>query len=218
MKTEKRGILLSVLITILVLLILFAVVLLFFDRKGYLSFNKESCGNCGDTMVTKTNNTQENSVTNAAKTNMTTEEVFDFWNKVKGNWANIQINDGLCVGHSLEINTYVQFAKFNSDGITRYGITSFNKIDEKTVEIGLVSPVNLNNQMNGGIEAFYNTLTIDMGEPNDGKMNIKISNGTWAEFEYVGDNKLIVNESTNYHYIDDGFSQDEYCNWYKKNH
>ena len=231
MEEEKnKSNLLSVIITILILVILFAGVLFGLSKSGYITFNfKRTEAENQNTQVEKVEKVEkaDSNVTNTdfdvliekASTNMTSEEVVALWNSIKGNWANISSSADfdMCTGTSLEINTNVRIAKFNSDGITVWNIVSFEKIGDTKYKINLVLPVNLNNQMNGDIVASYNSITIDTGKPNDGKMTVNV-HGTDIEYEYVGDNKVIVNESTHYQYIDGGFSQSQYCDWYKKNH
>ncbi len=212
---KRKGNILAVLITIIILFILFALTLFILHKMDYLSFNKKTTNNSSkDTAIV--DSAANNNFTEVSS-NMSNEEIFEFWNRVKGNWANIEFINDLCAGVSLEINTNVKLSKFNSDGIVTYGIVSFNKINDKTVELKLIVPVNLNDQISGSTKATYTTLTIDMGEPNDNKISIN-RGGNWVEYEYVGDNKLIFNENTHYYYIDGGFSQDYYCDWYKKNH
>ncbi len=207
-------------ITVIVLFAAFVAVLFILNKNGYVSF-------VGNTKYieknTVRNNNDQKSDSNSsnftidAESNMTNDEVFDFWNKIKGNWAHIQFNNDLCAGSSLEINTYVKLSKFNSDGIITYRIVSFNKNSDGTYELNLILPVDLNNQMIGNIVASYVTFIIDLGEPNDNKMRVKRGNN-WIEFEYVGENKTIFGEETKFQNIDGGFSQDYYCNWYKENH
>ncbi len=216
MNKEKKN-LITILITIFILILLFGLTLFILYKKEYLSFNKDTSCNCSKDSPIEKNSDNDNKYFTEVSSNMSNDEVFDFWNRVKGNWAKVSFNDGMCVGSSLEINTNVTLSKFNSDGVVTYGIVSFNKINDKTVELKLIVPVNLNDQISGSTKATYTTLTIDMGEPNDNKISIN-RGGNWVEYEYVGDNKLIFNENTHYYYIDGGFSQDYYCDWYKKNH
>lgn len=215
---EKKKNFLPVLLTIVILMLLFAIVLFLFNKEGYLSFNKNNVTDCfNDRIVEDSNIITDNDAYSKAETNMTNDEIFDLWNKIKGNWAHIQFNNDTCAGNSLEINTYVKLAKFNSDGIITYRIISFNKTDDNKYELKLIAPVNLNDQMSGNTTASYMTLMIDMGEANDNKMNVKRGDA-WVEYEYVGKNEVIVNENTKFQYIDGGFTQDHYCKWYKENH
>lgn len=215
---EKKNSFLPVLLTIVILLLLFAVALFILNKEGYLSFSKNNVTDCYTDGVAKDGDIiNENTVYSKAETNMTNDEVYDLWNKIKGNWAHVQFNNDTCAGTSLEINTYVKMAKFNSDGVITYRIISFNKTDDNNYEIKLVAPVNLNDQMSGDTTASYTTLIIDMGEPGDGKMNVKRGDA-WVEYEYVGENEVTVNENTKFQYIDGGFTQAKYCKWYKENH
>ena len=218
MESKNKNSLILVLLTSFILIAVFAAVLFFLNKKGYLSFNKNADTTCYTGTKNQDTNDSDgiNSITKAS-TNMTNDEVYELWNKIKGNWANIKFNDDTCAGSSLEINTYVKVSKFNSDGIITYRILSFNKVSDGIYELNLVNPVNLNNQLDGGIVASYITITIDLGEPGDNKISVKRGE-TFDEFEYVGDNKTIINENTYYQYVDGGFSQNYYCDWYKKNH
>ena len=222
---KKKGNLLPVLLTIVVLILLFGAVLFVLYKKEYLSFdnNKDNVSST-DNCIAEKINTEDDSMKDSiwwqstAKTNMNNTEVFDLWNKIKGNWARIEFIDSLCAGMSIEINTNVQLAKFNSDGIINYNILSFNKVRDNVFELDLVSPVNLNDQMSGDIVAHYSKILIDMDKPGDGKMKVSWNDDNWTEYEYVGENKTKMNEDTNFYYIDQGLSQEAYCNWYKNNH
>lgn len=219
---KKKSNLLPIILTILILVILFTGILFVLNKKGYVTFKfNNTQPEIDNTQVEKADSDigtiSFDNLIGKASTNMTNEEVFALWNSIKGNWGNVSFFDDMCTGTSLEINTNVKIAKFNSDGITVWNIVSFEKLGDTKYKINLVSPVNLNDQMNGDIVATYSNITIDTGKPNDGKMTVNVY-GTDIEYEYVGENKVIVNESTHYQYIDSGFSQNQYCDWYKKNH
>ena len=110
----------------------------------------------------------------------------------------------------------MQFKKFNSDGITRWDIVSFEKIDQSQFKVNLINPVNLNNQMSGDIVAHYSTITVDISKI--GEKILRVSSGAdYSEYQYVGENKLIYDESTQYQPVDGGYRQERYCDWYKQN-
>ena len=226
MDTEKKkGSILPVLLTVVILILLFGAALFVLYKKGYLSFDKDNddvtiTDNCINETATTKDDSMKDSIwwQSTAKTNMTNDEVFDLWNKIKGNWAKIEFIGDLCSGMSLEINTHVQLAKFNSDGIITYSILSFNKVRDNVFELNLVAPVNLNDQMSGDIVARFSKILIDMDKPGDGKMKVSWNDDNWVEYEYAGEIKTIVSKDTNFYYIDKGYSQEEYCNWYKNNH
>ena len=243
---EKKNNILLVVLTAVVLLILFALVLFIFNKKGYLSFNIErnqtektnniNDGNSQDNIIsddvntnndnkiiTKDDNTSSsntNTANNAsldkATTNMTNEEIFKLWEKIKGNWANVEYKNELCVGSAVEINNFMKFAKFNSDGIMSWSIVSYNKINENQYKVNLMTPVDLYNQMSGDVVAHYSTAIIDISKLNSKVLRVSRNGGdSFGEYQYVGENTVKVE---NFQYIDGGFSQDKYCEWYKENH
>lgn len=230
---KKNGV---VLLLVVIIVILLALVVLL--ATGTISFkSNEMVNNCeksignsvpdtdSDNVVDNSNekptndDTNNNTTTNETSTkkansNMTDEEVEKIWNKIKGNWANIKYNDNLCVGTSIEINNFVKISKFNSDGITVWSILSFEKMDDNKYKINLVSPVNLNNKMNGSSVANYTTITVDISNISNKTLKVDFYGGT-IEYTYVGENEYTVSE--NHQYIDGGFTQDYYCKWYKEN-
>ena len=241
MEKEKNN-LLTVLLTIIIMLILLIITVVIMKKNGYVTFGKndskcrdntsiiDNSGNIIDFIpnIDNENNNTDNDTKNnndnidtnknvVSSSNMTNDEIFDLWNKIKGNWANIEYINDLCAGGSLEINTNVKLAKFNSDGIIDYNITSFEKINDNQYKINLILPVNLNNQMIGNTKAITESITLDISKLTNNILKVVRENGT-VDYEYVGENKYIVNEETHFKYIDGGFSQDYYCDWYKKNH
>ncbi len=221
---------LPIILDTIILLILFAIILVVLNRKGYLSFNKNIdkfndnyngvidkkrndsnidniVNNNKDDIETKNDENDNNSI---VSTNMSTNEVFYLWNKIKGNWADVRYDHDMCVGSSLEINTFIKRAKFNSDGIVVWSITSFEKIGDNQYKINLISPVNLNNEMSGDIVAYTSDIKIDISYLNNKILRVIYDNG-YTDYEYVGENKYT---NSNHQYIDGGFTQDKYCEWY----
>ena len=221
---------LPIILDTIILLILFAIILVVLNRKGYLSFNKNIdkfndnyngvidkkrndsnidniVNNNKDDIETKNDENDNNSI---VSTNMSTNEVFNLWNKIKGNWADVRYDHDMCVGSSLEINTFITRAKFNSDGIVVWSITSFEKIGDNQYKINLISPVNLNNEMSGDIVAYTSDIKIDISYLNNKILRVIYDNG-YTDYEYVGENKYT---NSNHQYIDGGFTQDKYCEWY----
>ncbi len=221
---------LPIILDTIILLILFAIILVVLNRKGYLSFNKNIdkfndnyngvidkkrndsnidniVNNNKDDIETKNDENDNNSI---VSTNMSTNEVFNLWNKIKGNWADVRYDHDMCVGSSLEINTFIKRAKFNSDGIVVWSITSFEKIGDNQYKINLISPVNLNNEMSGDIVAYTSDIKIDISYLNNKILRVIYDNG-YTDYEYVGENKYT---NSNHQYIDGGFTQDKYCEWY----
>ena len=221
---------LPIILDTIILLILFAIILVVLNKKGYLSFNKNIdkfndnyngviakkrndsnidniVNNNKDDIETKNDKNDNNSI---VSTNMSTNEVFNLWNKIKGNWADVRYDHDMCVGSSLEINTFIKRAKFNSDGIVVWSITSFEKIGDNQYKINLISPVNLNNEMSGDIVAYTSDIKIDISYLNNKILRVIYDNG-YTDYEYVGENKYT---NSNHQYIDGGFTQDKYCEWY----
>lgn len=221
---------LPIILDTIILLILFAIILVVLNKKGYLSFNKNIdkfndnyngvidkkrndsnidniVNNNKDDIETKNDENDNNSI---VSTNMSTNEVFNLWNKIKGNWADVRYDHDMCVGSSLEINTFIKRAKFNSDGIVVWSITSFEKIGDNQYKINLISPVNLNNEMSGDIVAYTSDIKIDISYLNNKILRVIYDNG-YTDYEYVGENKYT---NSNHQYIDGGFTQDKYCEWY----
>ena len=207
----------------MILIILFGVSLFLLNKLGYVSFNfnKEQLlppneqvkSDTTEETVDDATTTNNNKLFKMASTNMTNDEVFDLWNKIKGNWAIVEYNNEFCSGRALEINYFIQFKKFNSDGITNWSIVSYNKINDNKYEVNLMTPVDLINNMSGDIVAHYSTITVDITKLSD--KVLRIYNGdSYTDYRYVGENK---GEIKNFNYIDGGFSQDFYCNWYKNN-
>ena len=163
-----------------------------------------------------TNNgiTEKAGIMKKAETNMTTEEVFNLWKKIKGNWATIEYKNDLCAGLSVEINYYIKFAKFNSDGITNWSIISYEKINQNQYNIKLITTVDLINEMSGDIVAHYLTITVDISKINDKILRI-YNNGSYVDYQYVGENN---GEVKNFQYVDGGLRQEDYCKWYKENY
>ena len=218
---------LSVFLTAIILIVLFGISLVILNKKGFLSFSNDDTNE----VPKKVNNTQNDSLINNNTDNMvidntskndnssmSTDEVFDLWRRIKGNWGHINYDEehDLCSGTSLEINTNVKIAKFNSDGITTWNILSFDKLGDNEYKINLVLPVNLNNEMNGDIKANYNSLTLDISKLDEKKLIVKM-NGSNIEYDYVSENKVIIDETTHFQYVDGGLKQEDYCNWFKKN-
>ena len=215
---KRKNNFLVFLLTTIVLIVVFGICLIILNKKGFLTFNKRDT----DELHENGNNTSNESIIDNTyeeeKSNMTTDEVFDLWRKIKGNWGHVNYDaeHDLCSGTSLEINTNVKIAKFNSDGITTWNILSFDKLDDNRYKINLVLPVNLNNEMNGDIKANYNSITLDISKIDEKKL-IANMYGSNIEFDYVSDNTVIIDETTRFQYIDVGLKQDDYCNWFKKN-
>ena len=176
--------------------------------SGTVNDNASNSTETKTNATSNTNATSDNAI-NKATTNMTNEEVFKLWEKIKGNWAKVEYRDDLCVGNSVEINHFIKFAKFNSDGITSWSVVAYNKIDENQYKVSLMTPVDLVNRMSGDVVAHYSTATIDIS-----KIDQKILRINNTDYQYVGENNAKVE---NFQYIDGGFSQDKYCEWYKEN-
>ena len=223
---KKNNNILPLIINTIILIILFAIILFALNKRGYLSFNKTIKPTTTDqSEIVPTNDdvSKKQDDTNTKNennhSNMTAEQVFDLWKKIKGNWGHVNYDGDhdMCSGTSIEINTNIKIAKFNSDGITTWNIIFFEKISDNKYKINLILPVNLNNEMNGDIKANNSSIIVDTSKINDKKLIVELY-GSNIEFDYVSENKIIVNEETHYQYIDGGLKQDDYCTWYKNNH
>lgn len=196
------------------------------DKKTNNSIinNKEDSSTKNGSTATDGSTTSDNTINNRitenaeimkkADTNMTAEEVFNLWKKIKGNWATIEYKNDLCVGLSVEINYYIKFAKFNSDGITNWNIISYEKINQNQYNINLITPVDLINEMSGDIVAHYLTITVDISKINDKILRI-YNNDSYVDYQYVGENN---GEVRNFQHVDGGLRQEDYCKWYKENY
>lgn len=225
MNKEKNYLL--VLLTAIILIVLFGITLIILNKKGFLTFSKNDTSEIpkqisntqNDSIVDNSNeNKNINNPNKSDNSSMSYDEVFDLWKKIKGNWGHVNYDaeHNLCSGTSLEINTNVKIAKFNSDGITTWNILSFDKLNDDKYKINLVLPVNLNNEMSGDIKANYNSITLDISKLGEKKL-IANMHGSNIEFDYVSENKVIIDETTHFQYVDVGLKQDDYCNWFKKN-
>lgn len=229
----------NIIIISLVIIIIILITLVFLLAKNVISFNINK-PKINDNLVNqhveenKKKDNDDNSVTNSdnskdvkqddslnnnlnnsgdtikISTNMTNNQVFELWNKIKGNWAKVSNSNDFCVGSALEINTYVKRIKFNSDGIAVWSITSFEKIDDNKYRINLLFPVNLNNEMSGDIKANTSDIVLDISNI-DRKILRVVYDDNYTDYEYVGENKFT---NSNHQYIDGGFTQDYYCEWY----
>ena len=246
MNKEKNSSL-PVILTAIILILAFVVLLGVLYKKGYLSFttkgeqlettntnNEQTETTTDQTEKTTDNtttdsndtnsdkgstsnnsNTSNNSVLTKASTNMTNNEVFALWKKIKGNWANVSYSNDLCVGSAVEINYFIQFSKFNSDGIINWSIVSYEKVNDSQYKVNLITPVDLINEMSGDIVAHYSTITIDISKLDKKILLVSRGGDGFSEYQYVGENK---GEVKNLQYVDGGFTQDYYCDWYKNNH
>ena len=224
----------SIFLTVIIVVIIFVISLYALNKQGYISFNHKSNQSSQKVNIIDDNNkekdisnndtipentisnssTQDDDIIKKANTNMTNDEVFDLWKKIKGNWAAVEYKNDLCTGLAVEINYFIKFAKFNSDGITSWSVVSYEKINQNQYKVNLITPVDLINQMSGDVVAHYSSIIIDTSKISEKVIRI-YNNDSYVDYDYVGENN---GEVKNFQYIDGGLKQDEYCKWYKENH